>query len=110
MYHRNSKTLHVDDTLIYAEDPSWLVRIFFGIEAGSLIFHPSINDGGLYPTAEAPLKFRDWMNKMLQDWDFDNLCTAHIGIKTDGAHLLVHELVNRSEKLFEELSERNSKT
>lgn len=86
------------------------MRLIFGVETGSLIFHPSINDGGLHPTSEAPLQFRDWMNKMLQDWDFDNLCTAHMGIKMGGAHLLVQELVNRSEKLFQELSERNNKT
>ncbi|XP_037040368.1 uncharacterized protein LOC119077304 [Bradysia coprophila] len=107
VYHRNSKTLHVDDTLIYAEDPSWPVRLVFGVQAGSLKFHPSMADGGLYRTVEAPLQFRDWMKKLLDDWDFENLCTAHIGVKKGGAHDAVRELVNESEKLFEELSERN---
>lgn len=64
-------------------------------------------DGGLYRTVEAPLQFRDWMKQLLDDWDFDNLCTAHIGIKMGGAHDAVRELVNQSEKLFQELSERN---
>lgn len=107
VYHRASRTLHVDDTLIYAEDPSWPIRLFFGIEAGSLIFHPSMTNGGLHRTVEAPLQFRDWMKKMLEDWDFDNLCTAHIGVKNGGAHAAVSDLVNQSEKLFQELSERN---
>lgn len=107
VYHRDSKTLHVDDTLIYAEDPSWIVRIFFGVKKGDLIFHPSMTTDGLYHTAEAPLQFRDWMKKVLQDWDFDNLCTAHLGIKMGNAHAAVQDLVNNSEKLFEDLSERN---
>lgn len=80
--------------------------MFFGIEAGSLIFHPVIDKGGLYKTAEAPLQFRDWMKKLLEDWDFDNLCTAHIGVKAGGAHEAVRDLVNKSEKFFEDLSER----
>lgn len=66
-----------------------------------------MNTDGLYKTAEAPLQFRDWMKKMLQDWDFDNLCTAHMGIKKGGAHAAVQELVNKSEKVFQDISERN---
>lgn len=66
-----------------------------------------MTDGGLYPTVEAPLQFRDWMNKLLDDWDFDNLCTAHIGVKMGDAHTALKDLVNQSEKVFQELSERN---
>lgn len=62
---------------------------------------------GLYPTAEAPLQFRDWMNKLLEDWDFDNLCTAHMGVKMGGAHNAVKDLVIKSEKVFQDLSEHN---
>lgn len=108
VYHRDSKTLHVDDTLMYGEDPGMLLRLF-GLKAGSTMFHPSIKDHGLYPTVEAPFEFRDWMNKLLKDWDFDNLCTAHIGVKAGGVHAAVEELVKNSEKFFEDLSERNKK-
>jgi len=108
VHHRDSKTLHVDDTLMYAENPGILFRLF-GLKAHSTMFHPSIKDHGLYPTAEAPLEFRDWMNQMLKDWNFDNLCTAHIGVKAGGAHAAVVELMQKSEKFFEDLSERNKK-
>jgi len=107
-YHRDSKTLHVDDTLMYADNPGILFRLF-GIKTGSAMFHPSIKDDGLYPTPEAPLQFRDWMKKILEDWDFENLCTAHIGVKAGGAHAAVAELVKDSEKFFDDLSERNKK-
>lgn len=99
--------MHVDDTLIYAEAPSWPVRMVMGVQAGTLKFHPSMGNGGLYRTVEAPLQFRDWMKKLLEDWDFDNLCTAHIGVKMGGAHDAVRDLVDQSETLFQELSERN---
>lgn len=102
VYHSESKTLHVDDTLIYIEDPTWPINLLF--QPGSLIFHPSIIIG-LHPTAEAPLQFYMWMNRILKDWDFDNLCTAHIGVKVGGAHAAVQELVNNSEKLFQGFSE-----
>lgn len=71
------------------------------------MFHPSMTEGGLYSTAEAPLQFRDWMLKLLEDWDFENLCTAHIGVKVGGAHNAVRDLVKQSEKLFQEISARN---
>lgn len=75
VYHPASKTLHVDDTLLYGK--------------GSVIFPPSMMIDGLYPTAEAPLQFRDWMKQMLNDWNFDNLCAAHMGLKAGGAHAAV---------------------
>lgn len=108
VHHRESKTLHVDDTLMYAENPGIMFRLF-GLKAGSTVFHPSIKDNGLHPTAEAPLQFRDWMHQMLKDWDFDNLCTAHIGVKFGGARAAVEELMKNSEQFFIDLSERNKK-
>lgn len=108
VHHHDSKTLHVDDTLMYAENPGLLLKLF-AMKAGSTMFHPSIKDNGLYPTAEAPLQFRDWMNQLLKDWNFDNLCTAHIGVKSGGAHAAVEELMKNSEQFFTDLSEKNKK-
>lgn len=107
VFHRNSKTLHLDDTLIYIENPTWPINLL--LQSDSLIFHPSIIIG-LQPNAEAPLQFYDWMNKILEDWDFQNLCTAHIGAKIGGAHTAVHKLVKNTEKLFQGLSELHNRT
>lgn len=102
VYHRGSKTLHVDDTLVYIETSPWPINIL--LQPGSLIFHPSLIIG-LHPNADAPLQFYNWMNQMLKDWDFENLCTAHVGVKIGGAHAAVQALVKNSEILFQGLSE-----
>lgn len=35
----------------------------------------------LHPTKEAPNDFRNWVNSVIQDWDFENVCAAHIGVR-----------------------------
>ena len=74
-----------------------------------MAFQPSIKGPGLYPTAEAPFEFRDWMKTMLNDWSFDNICCAHSGVKIGGAHEQVVQLVNNAEPLFNKISEQNRK-
>jgi len=74
-----------------------------------MALHPSIKGPGLYPTAEAPYEFRDWMKKMLNDWPFDNICCAHSGVRIGGAHEQVVQLVDNAEPLFNKLSEQNRK-
>ena len=48
VYHPESRTLHVDDTIMYAEKPGFLLKLF-GYKDGALAFHPSIKNAGLYP-------------------------------------------------------------
>ena len=108
IYHRLSRTLHVDDTINYTDKLDFLFKLF-GVAHGAMAFHPSIKEAGLHPTAEAPYVFRDWMNSMLFDWPFDNICCAHLGVKIGGAHAQVVELLNNTEPLFAKLSERNRK-
>jgi hypothetical protein len=108
VFHRPSRTLHVDDTIIYGDRPGFLMKLI-GFKHGSMAFQPSIKGPGLYPTVEAPYEFRDWMKTMLKDWPFDNICCAHSGVKTGGAHEQVVELVHNAEPLFKKLSEKNRK-
>lgn len=105
VYHRASKTLHVDDTLVYIEAPNWPITLL--VQPGSLLFHPSMIIG-LKPNSEAPILFFNWMNRILKDWDIQNLCTAHIGAKIGGAHTAIKKLVDNSEILFQGLSELRS--
>ena len=74
-----------------------------------MAFQPSIKGPGLFPTAEAPYAFRDWMKTMLNHWHFDNICCAHSGVKIGGAHEQVVQLVNNAEPLFNKISEQNRK-
>ena len=108
VFHRPSATLHVDDTIVYAEKPSFLLKLF-GFKDGAMAFHPSIKSHGLYPTADAPFLFRDWMRDVLRDWPFDNLCCAHLGVKRGGAHADVQTLLDKAQPLFDKLAEKNRK-
>jgi hypothetical protein len=108
MYHRLSRTLHVDDTIMYTDKLAFLLKLF-GYPHGVMTFHPSIKGHGLHPTAEAPYLFRDWMRNMLHDWPFDNICCAHMGMKIGEAHAQVAELLDNAEPLFVKLSEKKRK-
>ncbi len=50
-----------------------------GFRHGSMSFHPSIKGVGLYHTPEAPYQFKDFIAGVIKDWDFDNICAAHMG-------------------------------
>ncbi|CEP00134.1 unnamed protein product (mitochondrion) [Plasmodiophora brassicae] len=104
--HRPSRTVHNDDTIVNWRNPTWsLTRLFL---KDGIRFHPSLTGVGLYPTPEAPLQFRSWVQDLVRDWDFDNLCTAHNSNIVGGANAAVHDLVTRCDSLFDDLSKRNA--
>ncbi|CAE8741967.1 unnamed protein product [Polarella glacialis] len=78
VFHRESKTIHCDDTIMYFDNPTFLAKLF-GFQDGSMHFHPSIKTVGLHHSPEAPLAFMAWLKKLLEDWDFNHLVTAHKG-------------------------------
>ncbi len=86
--HKASKSIHVDDTIMYFDQPGFVMRCM-GCKHGGMKFHLSLSKDGLYPTAEAPRQFRDWVHKLLEDWDFENVCTAHMGNKIGGGKELL---------------------
>lgn len=86
--HRASKTIHVDDTLMYLRLPR-IVRMT-GVK-DSLSFHPTLGKA-LEERAGAARDFRDWAEELVQRWcDAENLCAAHSATLTadrnDGAPL-----------------------
>ncbi|CAF1050324.1 unnamed protein product [Rotaria magnacalcarata] len=93
---------------IPADKPNFLLKLF-GYKDGTMAFHPSIKNVGLHPTSDAPYLFRDWMRNMLNDWPFENICCAHMGVKKGGAHRDVFTLLVKAEFLFAKLSKRNRK-
>ncbi len=79
--HRTSKTLHVDDTLMYVRFPG-LLR-FFGL-TDTLSFHPTLAKV-LEPRAGAVTEFREWASGLIDDWgDADNICAAHTAVLRSG--------------------------
>lgn len=72
-YHRASKTLHVDDTLMLLRLPGPLGRI----KPPQVTFHPTLSRT-LERRAGAADDFRDWARALTTEWhDAENLCAAH---------------------------------
>ena len=75
-YHPSSKTIHVDDTLMYIQLPALLK--FFGV-SDHLGFHPTLSKV-LQKRSGAADEFNLWAKEMAASWaGAKNLCTAHKG-------------------------------
>jgi len=92
VFHPASKTIHVDDTVMIDEPFD-----------GDMLFHPSLLGPGLYHIPASPHAFRDWVQLYINQWDFDNICAAHNGIKRGGAKAQLQSLLIDSEIVFEAL-------
>jgi len=108
VFHARSRTIHEDDTIMIGSNPSVLLRVA-GFKDGSFSFQPSIKGPGLQGSPQAPYAFRDSLLAMIRDWDFDNICAAHMGNCVGGAKGKLLELVERSAPFFKKISERNAK-
>jgi hypothetical protein len=73
-WHRASKTIHVDDTLMYIRLP--LLMRFFGL-TDAMSFHPTLAKV-LEKREGAADEFSQWAEKLAERWfDAENLCAAH---------------------------------
>ncbi|KAJ3118577.1 hypothetical protein HDU96_000529 [Phlyctochytrium bullatum] len=102
VFHKASKTVHCDDTIIYITDPGLVMRLA-GVASGVPRFHRSLTGPGLLPTEKAPIEFRCWMEKVLHDWDFENLCSAHNSCMIGGARERVKKLLEETLPVLEKL-------
>lgn len=85
-FHRASRTIHVDDTLMYVRLP--LPARVLGFQ-DTLLFHPTLRQA-LEKRNGAGRDFREWAEELAADWrDAENLCAAHttalIAAKNRGA-------------------------
>lgn len=72
-YHRSSKSIHVDDTLMYLQLPGLLGKL----RPPEVAFHPTLAKT-LEPRADAAQDFRDWATGLAERWhDAETLCAAH---------------------------------
>jgi hypothetical protein len=75
--HPASRTLHVDDTLVFLRVP--LVDAALG-SPGHLRFHPTLAQA-LQPGAQAATAFRAWARELADRChDIDTVCTAHLHV------------------------------
>jgi hypothetical protein len=103
--HVASKTVFVDDTIMYLSNPGWVIRSLLG-KNGDMLLHSSTYKNGLLPTPVAPLQFLAWLRKLIVDWDFDNMCTAHCGNKIGAAKEQLSLLVEASAPRLEALAKK----
>lgn len=102
--HRASKTLHVDDTLIYMRLP-WLLRLF---ASDVTRLHPTLAKV-LETRAGAAEEFRAWARELVERAkDIDNLCAAHsavlLGRENKGASIVtrIEAAVQNAERILAE--------
>ena len=91
--HRASKTIHVDDTLMYVRLPK-AARLLGTTDVMS--FHPTLAKA-LEKRPGAAQDFRDWATDLAERWrDAQNLCAAHTATlmarKNKGASIHVRML------------------
>jgi len=102
VYHKASKTIHIDDTVMYFSHPGQILKLV-GKKHNQMEFHMSMSGPGLYPAPDAPAIFKQWVKDIIEDWDFDNLCCAHTGRKIGGAKQALRETLENAEHIFKKL-------
>lgn len=109
VFHKKGRVIHIDDTVMFFENyPGCILGCCMGVRPGTMSFHPTLrSDEGLYRTSSAPFQFKSWVSKLLEDWDFDNICTAHTGNKIGGAKTALRDTLVRTEPLFQSLAAKH---
>ncbi|KAL0486705.1 hypothetical protein AKO1_001625 [Acrasis kona] len=103
-FHRPSKTVHIDDTFIYAEDDGPEVALL-GAKKGDLIIHPDV-DNGIKQYHNAPYEFRDWVYQIIKDFQFENILTAHCGNLIGGGYKKLQQTIDNASDLFKKLADK----
>ncbi|KAJ3072469.1 hypothetical protein HDU98_003545 [Podochytrium sp. JEL0797] len=83
--HKASRFVICDDAFETVKNQGFLTSLASGLKNGDVRFHPSFQSHGLLATPEAPQQFFDWMQRLINEWDWDNLCTAHSGVVVGGS-------------------------
>jgi hypothetical protein len=96
VFHAESRTIHVDDTICVFEHPGFLLRCA-GAHHGDMKFWVNAFKEGLKPTEDAAAQFRTWTQKMINDWDFDNIVSAHTGNQIGGAKAKLQQTLTAAE-------------
>lgn len=103
LFHAPSKTIHVDDTFQYFYGAGCLLRCF-GKKDGLMEFWPL--EKGLDHKKDAPHQFKLWVEELIRDWDFDNICSAHNNNKIGGAKICLQNALTKANPEFDRLSKK----
>jgi len=109
VFHPASRTIHVDDTLMYIRLP--LLMRFFGLN-DAMSFHPTLAKA-LEKRAGAAQDFRQWAEDLAENWQgVVNLCAAHTAalISEDGDEPSINErMIKALEKVESTLASHQRK-
>jgi len=107
--HRASRTLHVDDTLMYIRLP--MLMRFFGLK-DAMSFHPTLSKV-LEKRSGAAKEFKQWAEEVAARWhDVENLCAAHTTalLATENQGLAIHDrIIKALEKVQKTLNAHEQK-
>jgi len=67
-------------------------------------FHPTLTTVGLFHIPDAPFAFRNWVQKYINEWDFNSIAAAHDGIKLGGAKQQLMQVMIMRNATFNQLT------
>lgn len=104
VFHAESKTIHDDDTLMYFDcgNINCCSRLH-GIKGDKLSFS-SMRGLGRYP--ESASIFKKFIQSILNDWNFENIVTAHYGILMFDGKKMLRRTLHSYEKIFQKIARR----
>lgn len=108
VFHRESKAVHIDDCVMFLPNAGLLgVNRLLGFKGDRLYFHMTMAVALQQRGRECdPGAFGSWMGKLLADWDFVHLATAHNGVWYHSAREQCGALLTRTQPTFVELASR----
>jgi len=107
VFHQPSRTIHVDDTIGFHHNPGCILRHIIGARPNKMMFWSL--ERGLKQDKDAPIQFKRWIEKLLLDWDFDNVCAAHSANKIGGAKEELRLALERDDARLIGLSKKYNK-
>ncbi|KAJ3080733.1 hypothetical protein HK100_010076 [Physocladia obscura] len=97
-FHRASRTIISDDAFHISANPKFVEKAFLGHHKNEISFHLSLIKYALHKTPDASKAFYDWVLKIVEDWDFDNIASAHGGYAIGGAKKQLVVCLEKSKK------------
>jgi hypothetical protein len=107
VYIEKAKTIHVDDSVSLYNNPNWLVKAV-GFQPGKICFHPAMKGPALKPQRDSPEKLKAWFEKVIEDWDFDNMVISHKDNWIGGAKEALRAALIEGQPIFDDLIKRFS--
>ncbi|PRP75996.1 hypothetical protein PROFUN_01712 [Planoprotostelium fungivorum] len=98
-YHRESKTIHVDDTLSYAQT----------VKFPDCLSIPCCPEEAFNLARRPPKSSRLSLQTVMQDWDFENIAAAHMGVLIGNGKRELGALLERTQREFDKLTKKYSK-